>query len=270
MESLMPRAELGEPSSLSNKVPEVTIYFWIIKVMATTVGETAADLLSMRLDFGLTVTSYVMSAGFIGFLVLQIRARRYQPPLYWVTVVLISIVGTLISDNLVDGMGIGLVTTSIAFGVVLAAVFTIWFGMERTLSIHTIFTVRRELFYWAAILFTFAMGTSVGDLLAERLDLGYRQALAVFGAMIGVVALAHYALKIDGILSFWLAYILTRPLGASLGDLLAKPQIASGWGWGTVTTSLIFLAVILLLVAFLTISRLDQISSAPREANSDA
>jgi len=266
----MPRTALGEPLSLSNKVPEVTIYFWIIKVMATTVGETAADLLSMRLDFGLTVTSYAMSAAFIGFLMLQVRARRYQPPLYWVTVVLISIVGTLISDNLVDGMGISLVTTSIAFGVVLAAVFTIWFVTERTLSIHTIFTVRRELFYWAAILFTFAMGTSVGDLLAERLDLGYGQALTVFGAMIGVVALLHYALKMDGILSFWLAYILTRPLGASLGDLLAKPLIAGGWGWGTITTSLIFLAVILLLVVFLTISRLDQLSPAPAEAQSDA
>ena len=266
----MPRTALGEPLSLSNKVPEVTIYFWIIKVMATTVGETAADLLSTRLDFGLTVTSYVMSAVFIGFLILQVRARRYQAPLYWVTVVLISIVGTLISDNLVDGMGISLVTTSIAFALVLAAVFTIWSFMEGTLSIHTIFTVRRELFYWAAILFTFAMGTSLGDLLAERLDLGYGQALTVFGAMIGVVALLDYALKMDGILSFWLAYILTRPLGASLGDLLAKPLIAGGWGWGTITTSLIFLAVILLLVVFLTISRLDQLSPAPAEAQSDA
>jgi uncharacterized membrane-anchored protein len=267
---LMPRAELGEPSLLSNKVPEVTIYFWIIKVMATTVGETAADLLSMRLDLGLTVTSYVMSAVFVGFLILQVKARRYQPPLYWVTVVLISNVGTLVSDNLVDGMGISLVTTSIAFGLILAVVFTLWYLTERTLSIHTIFTVRRELFYWAAILFTFAMGTSVGDLLAERLDLGYGQALTVFAAMIGVVALLYYTLKMDGILSFWLAYILTRPLGASAGDLIAKPLIAGGWGWGTITTSLIFLAVILLLVVYLTISRLDQISPAPVEAKSDA
>jgi len=248
-----------------NKVPEVTIYFWIIKVMATTVGETAGDLLSVRLDLGLTVTSYVMSAVFIAALIFQVRAKRYVPPLYWVTVVLISVVGTLISDNLVDGMGISLITTSIAFGVILAAVFALWYFSEKTLSIHTIFTRRRELFYWAAILFTFAMGTSVGDLLAETLDLGYGQAAIVFAGMIGIVAFLYYILKMDGILSFWLAYILTRPLGASMGDWLAKPVIAGGLGWGTVSTSLVFLAVILVLVIYLTISKIDRISPAAAE-----
>jgi uncharacterized membrane-anchored protein len=240
-----------------NKVPEVTIYFWIIKVMATTVGETAGDLLSVRLDLGLTVTSYVMSAVFIAALIFQVRAKRYVPPLYWVTVVLISVVGTLISDNLVDGMGISLVTTSIAFGVILAAVFALWYFSEKTLSIHTIFTRRRELFYWAAILFTFAMGTSVGDFLAETLDLGYGQAAIVFAGMIGIVAFLYYILKMDGILSFWLAYILTRPLGASMGDWLAKPVIAGGLGWGTVSTSLVFI--------YLTISKIDRISPAAAE-----
>ena len=263
----MIRAQSGTFLPLQNKVPEVTIYFWIIKVMATTVGETAADLLSIRLNLGLTVTSYVMSAVFIIFLVLQVRTKRYQAPLYWVTVVLISIVGTLISDNLVDGMGISLVATSIAFSLILGAVFALWYASEGTLSIHTIFTTRRELFYWAAILFTFAMGTSVGDLLAERLDLGYGQALLVFAAMIASIAVLYYVLMLDAILCFWLAYILTRPLGASMGDLLAKPGIAGGLGWGTVTTSLAFLGVILLLVAYLTISRSDQIAA---EAPSDA
>jgi uncharacterized membrane-anchored protein len=262
----MNRAENSELSALLNKVPEVTIYFWIIKVMATTVGETAADLLSVRLNLGLTLTSYAMSAVFVALLVFQVRAKRYLPPLYWVTVVLISVVGTLISDNLVDGMGVSLVTTSVAFGLILSAVFALWHLSEKTLSIHTIFTTRRELFYWAAILFTFAMGTSVGDLLAEKLDLGYGQAVVVFAGMIGIVAFLYYVLKMDGILSFWLAYILTRPLGASMGDLLAKPVIAGGWGWGTVTTSLIFLAVILMLVVYLTISRSDRISHAAAEA----
>ncbi|HEY2891107.1 MAG TPA: hypothetical protein VGJ31_10795 [Dongiaceae bacterium] len=255
----------GADGALLNKVPKVTAYFWIIKVMATTVGETAADLLSVRLNFGLTITSYVMSAFFLITLLIQLRAKRYRPPLYWVTVVAISIVGTLISDNLVDGMGISLVTTSIVFAVILAVVFAAWYACERTLSIHTIVTRRRELFYWAAILFTFAMGTSVGDLMAERLDLGYGQAAIVFAAMIGAVAFLYYALKLDSILCFWVAYILTRPLGASTGDLLAKPSIAGGLGWGTVATSFVFLGVILALV-YLTLTRTDEIGIAPAEA----
>ena len=261
----MNRTEASEPALL-NKVPEVTIYFWIIKVLATTVGETAADLLSTRLNLGLTITSYVMSAVFILALIFQVRAKRYMPPLYWVTVVLISVVGTLISDNLVDGMGISLTTTSIAFGSTLAVVFALWYRSEKTLSIHTIFTTRRELFYWAAIQFTFAMGTSAGDLIAEKLNLGYGPTAIVFAALIGIIVLLYRAVKMDAILSFWLAYIMTRPLGASIGDFLAKPVIAGGLGWGTVTTSLIFLAAILALVIFLTISRFDRIEQASAEA----
>jgi len=255
-------ATRSQGRDLLNKVPEVTLWFWIIKIMATTVGETAADLLSVRLGMGLTVTSLIMTAVFLAALLLQVRARRYVPTLYWFTVVAISVVGTLVSDNLVDGLGISLVTTSIAFAIILAVVFAAWYRSERTLSIHSILTTRRELYYWAAILFTFAMGTSVGDLLAERLDLGYGQAAIVFAAMIALVAFAHYALKLDAILSFWTAYILTRPLGASMGDLFAKPVIAGGFGLGTVTTSLIFLAVILMLVVYLTISKTDRLDPA--------
>lgn len=261
----MSRGESMDLPRMLNKVPEVTIWFWIIKIMATTVGETAADLLSMRLDLGLTITSYVTGAAFIVALIFQLRVRQYVPSLYWLTVVLISIVGTLVSDNLVDGMGISLVTTSIAFGLILAVVFALWYRSERTLSIHSIVTTQRELFYWAAILFTFAMGTSVGDLLAETMDLGYDQAALVFAAMIGAIAILYYVVRLDVILSFWLAYILTRPLGASIGDLLAKPVIAGGWGWGTVNTSLIFLAVILLVVIYLTITKADRITRTSSE-----
>jgi uncharacterized membrane-anchored protein len=245
-----------------NKVPQVTVWFWIIKVMATTVGETGADLLSTNLKLGLTVTSWIMSAVFLAALVLQLRATEYRPPIYWITVVLISVVGTLISDNLVDGMGISLVTTSIAFAIILAIVFAAWYRSERTLSIHSIVTRRRELFYWAAILFTFALGTSVGDLLAERLDLGYAQAALAFAAMIGLVALLYYVVKLDEILCFWVAYILTRPLGASMGDLFAKPHIAGGFGWGTVNTSILFLCVIAAVVTYLTITKADRIDGA--------
>ena len=250
---------------LLNKVPEVTLWFWIIKIMATTVGETAADLLSMRLGLGLGVTSLIMAAVFVAALVLQVRARRYVPALYWFTVVAISVVGTLVSDNLVDGYGVSLVTTSVAFAIVLGIVFFTWWRSEGTLSIHSIVTRRRELFYWGAILFTFAMGTSVGDLLAEKLDLGYGQAAIVFAAMIAVVAFLHYVAKMDAILSFWIAYILTRPLGASMGDLFAKPVIAGGFGLGTVTTSLIFLGAILLLVVYLTVSKTDRLAPAQAE-----
>ena len=225
--------------------------------MATTVGETGADLLATRLGLGLTITSWIMTAVFAVFLVLQLRAKTYLPALYWLTVVLISVVGTLISDNLVDGLGIKLQTTTIVFSIILTLVFVAWYNSEGTLSIHSIHTRRRELFYWAAILFTFALGTSAGDLLAEGFDLGYGLAAVIFGGMIGLVAIAYYVFKQNAILCFWIAYILTRPLGASVGDLLAKPHIAGGLGWGTVTTSIVFLAIIAGLVVYLTATRVD-------------
>jgi len=249
----------------ANKVPEVTLYFWLIKILSTTVGETAADLLSIRLGLGLTVTSLIMTIVFVMALVWQVRTDRYIPPLYWLTVVLVSIVGTLISDNLVDGMGISLVTTSVCFGICLVVAFTAWYATEHTLSIHTIITRRRELFYWLAILCTFALGTSVGDLLAERLELGYAQATFVFALSIAGVALLYYLLRLNAILCFWIAYVLTRPLGASIGDWLAKPVLADGLGLGTVTTSVIFLTLIAVLVAFLTVTKADRIAAAAAE-----
>ena len=262
----MSRGEDSAITEMLNKVPQITIFFWVIKVLATTVGETAADLLSTRLQLGLTITSYVMGAVFVAALIFQVRANRYVPTIYWLTVVLISVVGTLISDNLVDGMGISLVTTSVVFAAILAVVFALWYRSERTLSIHTIVTTRRELYYWAAILFTFAMGTSVGDLIAETINLGYGPTAIVFAGMIGLVAFVHFVLKADAIVTFWVAYILTRPLGASIGDYLAKPVIAGGLGWGTIATSLIFLAAILSLVVFLTIGRANRIEQASAPA----
>jgi uncharacterized membrane-anchored protein len=242
-----------------NKVPEVTIYFWVIKILSTTVGETAADLLSIRLDLGLSITSVVMSLLLAIALLFQFRARRYIPSVYWLSVVLISVVGTLISDNLVDGMGIPLTVTSIAFALALLVTFVSWYRSERTLSIHTIVTTRRETFYWAAILFTFAMGTSLGDLVAEQLDLGYLQAALLFGSMIAFMALLYYVIRLDAVFCFWVTYILTRPLGASLGDWMAMPNIAGGLGLGTVATSLIFVGIIFFAVIFLTVTRSDEI-----------
>jgi uncharacterized membrane-anchored protein len=264
----------GRPGAVTmlNKVPEVTVYFWIIKVLATTVGETAADFLSTTLNLGLTGTSVVMGGLLVLVLLIQLAYRRYVPWVYWVTVVLISIVGTLITDNLVDGLGISLEVTTTAFSVALAATFAAWYASERTLSIHTIFTTKRELFYWAAILFTFALGTAGGDLAAEGFALGYAQAALIFASAIAIVTIAHYFFKVNAVLAFWIAYILTRPLGASIGDLLSQPSDNGGIGLGTVATSAVFLMIIIALVVYLSISGKDQsrIGSFARAADEPA
>lgn len=242
----------AKSGGMLNKVPEVTIFFWIIKIMATTVGETAADFLNVNLNLGLTKTSMVMGSLLLVALFLQIRAGRYIPWTYWVAVVLLSVFGTLITDNLVDNFAVTLQTTTMVFSGVLLATFIAWYLSEKTLSIHSIYTTRRELFYWCAILFTFALGTAAGDLVAEGMRLGYGWSALAFGAVIGTVALAHYVLKLNAVLAFWIAYILTRPFGASLGDLLSQPVASGGLGLGTVVTSLIFLTTILGLIVYMT------------------
>lgn len=245
-----------------NKVPEITLYFWVIKILCTTVGETFADNLNENLGLGLTNTSYIMGAVLIAVMVAQFRSRRYVPGIYWLAVVLVSVVGTLISDNLVEN-GVTLETTTIAFSVCLIATFAAWYWSERTLSVHTIVTSRREAFYWATILFTFALGTSAGDLISEKLELGYLPTVGIFAGAIALIAFCHFALKMNAILSFWLAYIMTRPLGASIGDYLASPTEETGLGLGTTLTSIIFLSTILALVVFLAISKRDVIRSGP-------
>lgn len=240
-------------TKMLNKVPEVTIFFWIIKILATTVGETAADYLSVTLNLGLTVTSYIMSSILLILLLIQLKFKKYIPSIYWVVVVLLSIVGTLISDNLVDNLGVSLATTSVMFGAALAVVFVWWYLSERTLSVHFIDTTKRELFYWAAILFTFSLGTSAGDLISESSGLGYGYATLLFAGAIGLVFLSYKYLKLNSIAAFWTAYILTRPLGASMGDLLSQQTKNGGIGLGTTVTSIVFLLTILTLVIYITI-----------------
>jgi uncharacterized membrane-anchored protein len=242
-----------------NKVPEITLYFWVIKILCTTVGETFADNLNENLGLGLTNTSYIMGAVLIAVLVAQFRVRKYVPGIYWLAVVLVSVVGTLVSDNLVENYGVALETTTIAFAAILICVFGAWYRSERTLSVHTIVTTKRETFYWLAILFTFALGTSAGDFLSEQLEFGYLTAVGIFAAAIAVVVFCHFVLKLNAILSFWLAYILTRPLGASIGDYLASPTKEGGLGLGTNLTSIVFLSTILALVVFLAITKRDVI-----------
>ncbi len=249
-----------------NKVPEVTLYFWIIKVLCTTVGETAADFLNVNLGFGLNHTTYVMGVLLLATLGFQFRATRYVPGLYWLAVVLLSVVGTLITDNLTDNFGVSLVISTIGFSVALAATFAAWFASERTLSIHTIVTRRREGFYWLAILFTFALGTAAGDLFAEKLSVGYWPSALMFGGLIALITVAHFRFRLNAIAAFWLAYILTRPLGASIGDYLSQPHRNGGLQLGTTGTSVLFLAAILGLVAFLTVTRRDATALEPAAA----
>ncbi|NEB73654.1 hypothetical protein G3I40_00095 [Streptomyces sp. SID14478] len=252
----------GDHRGRWNKVPQITLYFWIIKVLCTTVGETAADLLASKAGLGLTGVSLLMSALLAVVLVAQFRTRAYRAPVYWLAVALISVVGTLISDNLTDNMGVPLELSTAVFAVLLAAVFLIWYAREKTLSIHSIDTTSREAFYWLAVLFTFALGTAAGDLVAERMGLGYLTSLAVFAAVIGAVAIAHFTLGFDAVWRFWIAYILTRPLGASTGDWLSQPTADDGLGLGTVVTSVLFLAVILALVVYLAVTRKDTTPAA--------
>src|ERR1700731_4843904 len=263
MASARPRCSegqiLGDPWSwrlarMLNKVPQVTLSFWVIKIMSATVGETGADYLAVHVGLGSAITSAVTVSLLLAALFMQLRMRRYVPWIYWLTVVLVSVVGTQITDALTDGLGVSLYASPSAFAVALAATFAVWYRSERTLSIHTIVTTRRELFYWAAILFTFALGTAAGDLATEALGLGFQLGVIACGALIALISLAYY-LGANPVLTFWLAYILTRPLGASLGDLLSQAQSNGGLGLGTVHTSVGFLAVIASLVTFLSFGR---------------
>ncbi len=239
LETTRPQRLTGR--DLLNKVPEVTAYFWIIKVLCTTVGETAADYLNVDLGFGLNGTSVVMSALLAIVLVFQFRLTRYVPGVYWLAVVLISIVGTLITDNLSDNLDVPLTDSTIGFSLALAATFAVWYASERTLSIHTIVTRRREAFYWLAVLFTFALGTAAGDLISEQAGLGYGISVFLFGAAIAAVVFFRVVVGINSVLAFWIAYILTRPLGASIGDLMSQSKADGGLGLGTTATSFIFL-----------------------------
>lgn len=257
----MPASANTRPGQMLNKVPEVTIYFWFIKIMATTVGETAADFLNTNLHMGLTKTSVIMGALLFAALAVQIRSRRYIPAVYWLAVVFLSVFGTLITDNLSDNFGVALTTTTTIFSIALIATFAGWYASEKTLSIHSIFTTKRELFYWTAILFTFALGTAAGDLVAERLQLGYVLSAVIFASIIAAVAAAHYWLKLNAVWAFWIAYVLTRPFGASCGDLFSQAKADGGLGLGTTGTSALFLAVILALVAYLSVSKRDTIAA---------
>ena len=246
---------LSKPSKLDhmlNKVPEITIVFWLIKMMSTTVGETAADFMIFNFKLGLPTTSLIMTVLFVIVLVVQLKAKEYIPWKYWITVVFVSILGTLITDNMTDNLGIPLAYSTIGFSILLAVVFAVWYAREKTLSIHHIDTFPRELFYWTAILATFALGTAAGDWFAEGLNIGYQNSTLIFAAGIALITAGFYVLKLNSVLCFWLAYILTRPLGAALGDWLSQPIKHGGLALGVTSISIVFLLMIVGLVGYET------------------
>lgn len=254
-------AEQNKSQIILSKVPEVTVFFWIIKVLCTTVGETFSDFINVNLGLGLILTTVIMGIAFFAVLYLQFRSNKYVPETYWLTVVLISVFGTLVTDNLTDGLGVPLEYSTIVFSALLGLTFLLWYFSEKTLSIHSIFTRKREAFYWLTILFTFALGTAVGDLYSEELGLGYLRTGIIVAAIIGLVYLAHKFLKLDSVLAFWVAYIFTRPLGASLGDYLSQSPKYGGLGLGATITSVIFLAAILAIVVYLAVTKCDTVSN---------
>jgi uncharacterized membrane-anchored protein len=245
----------GAAPVFGNKVPAITLSFWLIKVLSTTVGETGADYLAVHVGLGAALTTGLMSVLLAGALLLQLSRSRCVPPIYWLTVVLLSVVGTQVTDILTDNLNVSLYASTAVFSTVLAVWFWVWYRAEGTLSINAIDTRRRELFYWGAILVTFALGTAAGDLATEALGLGFRVGVVAFGALI-VAIVAAWRAGMNPVLAFWLAYILTRPLGASVGDLLAQSREYGGMGFGTITTSAVFLTGIAVLV--LIVSRPDR------------
>jgi uncharacterized membrane-anchored protein len=245
------------PHKMLNKVPEVTIFFWIIKILCTTVGESLADYLNTALGFGLTNTTLVFSAALAVVLVVQFRLPRYVPAVYWLAVVLISVVGTLVTDQLTDALGVQLWISTTVFAVLLVVVFSAWYARERTLSIHSIVTTSRESFYWLTVLVTFALGTAAGDWTRVLTSWGPGPAVLLPAGLIAAV-FAAWKLGAGPVLSFWLVYILTRPLGANLGDYLASSPTNGGLGLGTLGTSTLFLSAILVVVSYLSKTRKDQ------------
>ena len=250
-------SQLTRRRQMLNKVPEVTLYFWIIKILCTTVGESFADYINATLGFGLTNTTLVFSAALVVVLVVQFRLSRYLPGAYWLAVVLISVVGTLLTDILTDGLGVPLWISTTVFSALLAVVFGIWYARERTLSIHSIVTTPRESFYWLTVLVTFALGTAAGDWTLELT--GWSAGAAVL-LPLGAIAAVFVAWKLGAgpVLCFWLAYILTRPLGANIGDYLGSARADGGLGLGTFGTSILFLGTILAVVVYLTKTHKDQ------------
>ena len=258
-----PRRASSTAQRLS-KVPEVTAFFWIVKALTTAMGESTSDFLVHKLVPEIAVV--LGGIGLVVALILQFRARGYVAWRYWLAVAMVGVFGTMAADALHVGLGVPYIASSIFYAVALTAVFAAWYASERTLSIHSIRTPRRELFYWAAVLATFALGTAVGDLTAVTFGIGYLASAVLFAAAIMVPAIGYWRFGLNAILAFWSAYVLTRPLGASIADWLAVSHARGGLDLGTGPVSLALVALIALFVVYLTVTRVDAPAPAPEGA----
>ena len=248
------------------KVPEVTIFFWIVKILTTAAGESTSDFLVHIMNP--VVAVLLGGIVFVVALALQFRARKYNAWIYWLAVSMVAVFGTMAADVLHIGLGIPYLYSTIFFAVALALVFWLWYTVEKTLSIHSITSTRREMFYWLTVVTTFALGTAAGDMTAITLDLGYLPSGILFGALILLIACVHYLAVVflrvehrhqsrNAVLAFWLAYILTRPFGASFADWMGKAQSVGGLGWGDGTVSIILALLIVCFVGYLAVSKVD-------------
>ena len=255
--SQLRRTTVSVPATYAaGKVPyRITAYFWIIKILTTAMGEALADFMALR--YNPVAAGVVGTAVFVIAMVLQFRARQYQVWIYWFAVAMVAVWGTLAADGLHIKLGVPYALSSAFFAVCLVVVFAAWYATERTLSIHSITTPRREVFYWAAVLATFALGTAVGDLTATTLHLGFLTSGLLFTGLICIPALAYWKLGLNSVLAFWIAYVLTRPLGASYADWLGVPHRYGGVGLGRGLVALILSIVIVGFVAFLAVTRKD-------------
>lgn len=236
-----------------SKVPEITIYFWIIKILTTAMGEATSDYLVYHINPYLAVI--LGGVGFSVALVLQFSVRRYIAWVYWLLVVMVAIFGTMVADVTHIVLGVPYYLSTIAFAVILVVVFTIWRKTEKTLSIHSIYTRRREMFYWAAVLATFAMGTATGDMTAMTLHLGYFASGVLFIVLFLLPAVGFFWLRLNGIFAFWFAYVMTRPLGASFADWFSKSPNISGLGYGDGLVAGVLTVLIVIFVGYLTVTR---------------
>jgi uncharacterized membrane-anchored protein len=252
LEEIAPDRPQPGLSAVVAKVPEITAYFWITKVLTTGMGEAASDYLGSSL--GTAVAMPLAGSALVGALIGQFRVRRYVAWVYWLAVVMVSVFGTMLADGIHNGAGVPYWLSTIVFALILAGVLTGWYLSENTLDIHSIVTRRREYFYWSTVVGTFALGTAAGDMTASTFNLGYVSSVVIFAVAIVVPAVGYWKFGLNPILAFWFAYIVTRPLGASAADLMAVPRSLGGWGLGTGWVTVITTAAILLFVAYLSIT----------------
>lgn len=236
-----------------NRVARLGFLFWVIKILSTTVGETAADYVADNLNLGLTLTAIVMGVITIGATYWNFKQKKYYPPAYWILIVMMSIEGTLITDLLVDKLNVSLLLLDVVFTIAMVLLFYFWYKKEHTLSIHSINNDTREIFYWLIVLTTFALGTGVGDTISEYLNFGYLNSLILFGSIFILSGILYYLKIINGVLAFWIAFIVTRPIGASLGDLFIQSPNDGGLGISIAIINIIFFIVIIASVVYLTI-----------------